>query len=671
MFCVVQGIGERSTGIYVKKVVDGSAAHRDGRLESGDQLLSVNGQSLTGISQEEAASKMSSSGPIVSFEVYKHAARYNGLYEWLNNPPQSQVPSSGIHSVIQTGQLRSSGQQSTVPNSAENVAVNAAANVQRFSRQNSATSMTSNYSSNAHFNLMKPARNGCPGAMINNAYRIWPQRGSITVTDHQPIKSRSASTSDIYKNPIDKTLTVSLTSLQPSSAVSTVPAHSEKYQTTVASSQRTTSPHYRNIRPIVIQPSRPAPSPTLRQQQHYHSRSHSPSHLYANSSLSSSNHYHNSVLKNALSSEHVLSSTSSSPITDYANLPVIEDHHSTFESSYSSTSSRNIPHQRLFPHNSTQQQFEASRNTNTNPVLRDLNSVASTSSHDSTRSSVFAPIQELGVVMDECSRRRFMKKAPPVPPKRHITRRDELNQQLDELESKGSAMTDADHQKYRELVNELAKIHVPFSVESDSNKNIVERKQSKSLSPEIVICNRQNDSCFERPKNLLISEKCETTSLKLELNEAEEIAEKQKQNTAVTKVEEFLEEKKDALLTVENSDETIMKEKEVQWDDIAAENLGRKDSGSDNKLIYEDDDQQEPRTQVLGTHEVYRDPRQARLIELEAKQHAAQEARIDGSKLGFRDKMQLFAEQIGEKALKNRYKASTIQREIEQTLDDF
>lgn len=44
---------------------------------------------------------------------------------------------------------------------------------------------------------------------------------------------------------------------------------------------------------------------------------------------------------------------------------------------------------------------------------------------------------------------------------------------------------------------------------------------------------------------------------------------------------------------------------------------------------------------------------------------------IDGSKLGFRDKMQLFAEQIGERTLKNRYKASTIQREIEQTIDDF
>ncbi|EJW84752.1 hypothetical protein WUBG_04337, partial [Wuchereria bancrofti] len=300
-----QGVGEHSIGIYVKKVVDGSAAHRDGRLESGDQLLSVNGQPLIGISQEEAASKMSSSGPIVSFEVYKHAARYNGLYEWLNNPPQAQVSSSGIDSIIQTGQLPPSGQQLTMSNSSENAPFDAVANTQRFSYQNSSASMSSNYSNNAHFNLMKPARNGCAGAMINSTYRMRPQHDSIAATDQQLIKSRSASTSDIYQNPVDKALTVSLTSLQPSSGTTAVPVHCEKYQTSITNSQRSIMPsHYRNIRPIVIQPSRPTPSPTIRQQQQqqqkYHSRSHSPSHLYANSALPSS-HCHNSTLKNTLS----------------------------------------------------------------------------------------------------------------------------------------------------------------------------------------------------------------------------------------------------------------------------------------------------------------------------------------------------------------------------------
>uniref|UniRef100_A0A5S6PRM5 BMA-AFD-1, isoform a; BMA-AFD-1, isoform b n=1 Tax=Brugia malayi TaxID=6279 RepID=A0A5S6PRM5_BRUMA len=672
-----QGVGEHSIGIYVKKVVDGSAAYRDGRLESGDQLLSVNGQSLIGISQEEAASKMSSSGPIVSFEVYKHAARYNGLYEWLKNPPQAQVSSSGINSSIQTGQLPSSGQQPIMPNSSENASFDAITNTQRFSYQNSNASMNSNYSNNAHFNLMKPARNGCAGTTINSTYQMQPQHDSITATDQQLIKNRSSSTSDIYQNPVDKALTVSLTSLQPSSGTTTVPAvHCEKYQTSTTNSQRSTMPsHYRNIRPIVIQPSRPTPSPTLRQQQQqqqkYHTRSHSPSHLYANSALSST-HCQNSTLKNTLSSEYVLSSASSSPITDYANLPLIEDHHSTFDSSYSSTSSRILPYQRHFPHISTQQQFETSRTANTNSTLREQNSVASTSSsHNSSRSSVIAAMQEPGVAMDECTGRRFTKKAPPVPPKRHVTRRDELNEQLDKLESKGSAMTEADHQKYRELVNELAKIRVPFPVESNSNKNIAQREHLKSVSPEIVISTRGDGSCFERPKNLSISEKCENTSSKLEVNNVEKIAEQQKQDTLARDQERFMEEKKDSLSTNENFDETITKKKGVQWGNSVEENFEKRDSDGDNKLMYEDDDQPEPRAQVLGTHEVYRDPRQARLIELEAKQHAAKEAKIDGSKLGFRDKMQLFAEQIGEKALKDRYKASTIQREIEQTMDDF
>ncbi|VDO43052.1 unnamed protein product [Brugia timori] len=579
--------------------------------------------------------------------------------------------------ILQTGQLPSSGQQPIMPNSSENASFDAITNTQRFSYQNSNASMNSNYSNNAHFNLMKPARNGCAGTTINSTYQMQPQHDSITATDQQLIKNRSSSTSDIYQNPVDKALTVSLTSLQPSSGTTTVPAvHCEKYQTSTTNSQRSTMPsHYRNIRPIVIQPSRPTPSPTLRQQQQqqqkYHTRSHSPSHLYANSALSST-HCQNSTLKNTLSSEYVLSSASSSPITDYANLPLIEDHHSTFDSSYSSTSSRILPYQRHFPHISTQQQFETSRTANTNSTLREQNSVASTSSsHNSSRSSVIAAMQEPGVAMDECTGRRFTKKAPPVPPKRHVTRRDELNEQLDKLESKGSAMTEADHQKYRELVNELAKIRVPFPVESNSNKNIAQREHLKSVSPEIVISTRGDGSCFERPKNLSISEKCENTSSKLEVNNVEKIAEQQKQDTLARDQGRFMEEKKDSLSTNENFDETITKKKGVQWGNSVEENFEKRDSDGDNKLMYEDDDQPEPRAQVLGTHEVYRDPRQARLIELEAKQHAAKEAKIDGSKLGFRDKMQLFAEQIGEKALKDRYKASTIQREIEQTMDDF
>ncbi|XP_003371199.1 hypothetical protein Tsp_09426 [Trichinella spiralis] len=46
------GSEDQMPGIYVKKVVPGSAAAQDGRLQAGDQLLKVNGQSLIGVSQE-------------------------------------------------------------------------------------------------------------------------------------------------------------------------------------------------------------------------------------------------------------------------------------------------------------------------------------------------------------------------------------------------------------------------------------------------------------------------------------------------------------------------------------------------------------------------------------------------------------------------------------------
>lgn len=50
---MVQGAGQTKLGIYIKSVVPGGAAAADGRLAAGDQLLSVDGQSLVGITQEK------------------------------------------------------------------------------------------------------------------------------------------------------------------------------------------------------------------------------------------------------------------------------------------------------------------------------------------------------------------------------------------------------------------------------------------------------------------------------------------------------------------------------------------------------------------------------------------------------------------------------------------
>jgi len=47
-----KGAGQEKLGIYIKSVVPGGAADADGRLQAGDQLLRVDGQSLIGITQE-------------------------------------------------------------------------------------------------------------------------------------------------------------------------------------------------------------------------------------------------------------------------------------------------------------------------------------------------------------------------------------------------------------------------------------------------------------------------------------------------------------------------------------------------------------------------------------------------------------------------------------------
>uniref|UniRef100_A0A1A8RP59 Myeloid/lymphoid or mixed-lineage leukemia (Trithorax homolog), translocated to, 4 n=1 Tax=Nothobranchius rachovii TaxID=451742 RepID=A0A1A8RP59_9TELE len=73
-------------GIYIKSVVKGGAADVDGRLAAGDQLLSVDGRSLVGLSQERAAELMTRTGSVVTLEVAKQGAIYHGLATLLNQP---------------------------------------------------------------------------------------------------------------------------------------------------------------------------------------------------------------------------------------------------------------------------------------------------------------------------------------------------------------------------------------------------------------------------------------------------------------------------------------------------------------------------------------------------------------------------------------------------------
>ncbi|XP_075718755.1 afadin isoform X25 [Rhinoderma darwinii] len=81
-----KGAGQEKLGIYVKSVVKGGAAEVDGRLAAGDQLLSVDGRSLVGLSQERAAEFMTRTGSVVTLEVAKQGAIYHGLATLLNQP---------------------------------------------------------------------------------------------------------------------------------------------------------------------------------------------------------------------------------------------------------------------------------------------------------------------------------------------------------------------------------------------------------------------------------------------------------------------------------------------------------------------------------------------------------------------------------------------------------
>ncbi|XP_043919082.1 afadin isoform X3 [Protopterus annectens] len=81
-----KGAGQEKLGIYVKSVVKGGAADLDGRLSAGDQLLSVDGQSLVGLSQERAAELMTKTGSVVTLEVAKQGAIYHGLATLLSQP---------------------------------------------------------------------------------------------------------------------------------------------------------------------------------------------------------------------------------------------------------------------------------------------------------------------------------------------------------------------------------------------------------------------------------------------------------------------------------------------------------------------------------------------------------------------------------------------------------
>ncbi|KAK5858005.1 hypothetical protein PBY51_011207 [Eleginops maclovinus] len=106
-----KGAGRANLGIYIKSIVTGGPAEMNGRLTAGDQLLSVDGQSLLGLSQERAAAIMMHTGPVVTLQVGKSAARLHGLEALLtethrSSGDQSHTKPSGETLLLQGGSRR-------------------------------------------------------------------------------------------------------------------------------------------------------------------------------------------------------------------------------------------------------------------------------------------------------------------------------------------------------------------------------------------------------------------------------------------------------------------------------------------------------------------------------------------------------------------------------------
>ncbi|XP_077077402.1 afadin isoform X23 [Siphateles boraxobius] len=100
-----KGAGQDKLGIYIKSVVKGGAADIDGRLTAGDQLLSVDGRSLVGLSQERAAELMTRTGSVVTLEVAKQGAIYHGLATLLSQP-SPMMPRASDRGRGDKGKLR-------------------------------------------------------------------------------------------------------------------------------------------------------------------------------------------------------------------------------------------------------------------------------------------------------------------------------------------------------------------------------------------------------------------------------------------------------------------------------------------------------------------------------------------------------------------------------------
>ncbi|XP_066514825.1 disks large homolog 4 [Hoplias malabaricus] len=86
-FSIAGGVGNQhvpgDNSIYVTKIIEGGAAHKDGRLQIGDKILAVNNVSLEDVMHEDAVAALKNTAEV----VYLRVAKATNLY-----PPDTYNP---------------------------------------------------------------------------------------------------------------------------------------------------------------------------------------------------------------------------------------------------------------------------------------------------------------------------------------------------------------------------------------------------------------------------------------------------------------------------------------------------------------------------------------------------------------------------------------------------
>ncbi|XP_023811894.1 multiple PDZ domain protein-like isoform X2 [Oryzias latipes] len=85
-----------SAGVMVKSIAKGSTVDQDGRMHIGDIILSVDGVSLQGCSEQRAMEVLRRTGPLVRLRLLRKAERLSPSF--LQDPPLQQQPLRHSHS---------------------------------------------------------------------------------------------------------------------------------------------------------------------------------------------------------------------------------------------------------------------------------------------------------------------------------------------------------------------------------------------------------------------------------------------------------------------------------------------------------------------------------------------------------------------------------------------